>query len=57
VKRLLKCSRCRVAWYCGKECQTKHWKSVHREECSDSLGVKCVGNVIVSLPSSIDMIM
>lgn len=26
------CSRCRVAWYCSKDCQTAHWPT-HRAAC------------------------
>uniref|UniRef100_UPI00398E7404 zinc finger MYND domain-containing protein 10 isoform X2 n=1 Tax=Pristiophorus japonicus TaxID=55135 RepID=UPI00398E7404 len=29
VKR---CSRCRVEWYCGRDCQVKHW-SKHKKAC------------------------
>jgi len=27
------CGRCRSAWYCGKECQTKHWRAGHKIDC------------------------
>mmetsp|Transcript_41825 Transcript_41825/g.53893 ORF Transcript_41825/g.53893 Transcript_41825/m.53893 type:complete len:121 (-) Transcript_41825:319-681(-) len=27
------CSRCRLVFYCSKECQTKHWKSGHKKLC------------------------
>jgi hypothetical protein len=30
----LSCSRCRVAVYCDKACQKKHWKAGHKEVCS-----------------------
>ena len=30
---LLKCSQCKAASYCSKECQLKHWKSGHKQEC------------------------
>lgn len=33
---LLKCSRCKKALYCSKECQTLHWKEVHKDECVNS---------------------
>ena len=23
----LRCSRCRAAWYCSKDCQVQHWKA------------------------------
>ena len=31
--QLLKCAACRVARYCGKECQIKDWKACHRKHC------------------------
>jgi hypothetical protein len=31
--KLKACERCRSAWYCGKECQTKHWKAGHKTDC------------------------
>jgi len=27
------CSRCKKTKYCGKDCQTKHWKAGHKKEC------------------------
>ena len=27
------CSRCKVVKYCSRECQRRHWKAGHREEC------------------------
>ncbi|KZS91165.1 hypothetical protein SISNIDRAFT_171616 [Sistotremastrum niveocremeum HHB9708] len=30
---LRKCARCEKVKYCGKECQTDHWKQGHKEEC------------------------
>ena len=33
VQKLLKCSRCKAARYCNKECQRLDWK-VHRHQCS-----------------------
>ena len=27
------CSRCKVARYCCKDCQKKHWKEGHKKEC------------------------
>lgn len=32
-KNFCRCSRCKAAWYCGRECQTEAWKNGHREEC------------------------
>lgn len=31
-KELLRCGRCKEAFYCDKDCQTKHWK-VHKPNC------------------------
>ena len=30
---LKQCVRCRAVWYCGKECQTVHWKGGHKIDC------------------------
>ena len=35
VEGSLRCSKCRTALYCDKECQLKHW-SVHKNSCHDS---------------------
>jgi len=35
VKGSMRCSQCRTALYCNRECQTKHWP-VHRNLCQDS---------------------
>ena len=32
TKKLSPCSRCRAAWYCGKECQLADWQS-HKKGC------------------------
>ena len=34
---LFKCSRCQVARYCSKECQTKDWKDGHKVACNQIL--------------------
>eukprot|EP00929_Paragymnodinium_shiwhaense_P081261 TRINITY_DN42495_c0_g1_i1.p1 TRINITY_DN42495_c0_g1~~TRINITY_DN42495_c0_g1_i1.p1 ORF type:complete len:188 (-),score=43.06 TRINITY_DN42495_c0_g1_i1:7-570(-) len=28
----VQCSRCKAAWYCGKNCQKRHWPN-HRTDC------------------------
>ena len=33
------CTICRLAFYCSKECQTKHWKAGHKKVCKPGLGV------------------
>ncbi|KAH8833234.1 hypothetical protein DL96DRAFT_1457839, partial [Flagelloscypha sp. PMI_526] len=32
-EKLLKCSKCKLVSYCGKECQKKHWK-IHKTVCT-----------------------
>ena len=31
--RPLKCSRCESAYYCNRDCQSKHWNNGHKDEC------------------------
>jgi len=31
--KLRTCSRCRLARYCGRDCQRAHWKLLHKNEC------------------------
>eukprot|EP01045_Picozoa_sp_COSAG04_P020749 COSAG04_NODE_2160_length_4654_cov_1.775631_3_plen_725_part_00 len=33
--KLLSCSRCGCANYCSRECQTTHFKKVHKKECKE----------------------
>lgn len=30
---LLRCSGCKMAWYCSKRCQKKAWKRTHQDVC------------------------
>ena len=30
---LLRCGKCKQAWYCSKECQNSHWKAAHKLVC------------------------
>jgi tetratricopeptide (TPR) repeat protein len=32
----MRCSACKVAVYCSKDCQVKGWKSGHKQECAGS---------------------
>ncbi len=32
--KLSRCSRCRAAWYCCRECQAEHWRAGHKDACS-----------------------
>jgi hypothetical protein len=31
-ERFNKCSRCKIAFYCSRECQKEHWK-IHKKDC------------------------
>lgn len=31
--KLKGCARCKAVWYCGKDCQVKHWKDGHKINC------------------------
>ena len=33
-KGSFKCGRCKFVYYCSKECQKKHWKGGHKQDCS-----------------------
>ena len=33
--QLLGCGKCKLAFYCSKECQASHWRDVHRGLCGD----------------------
>ncbi|KAG1678394.1 hypothetical protein FOA52_015161 [Chlamydomonas sp. UWO 241] len=42
--KLLKCSGCRAAYYCSKECQNESWKSgAHKKICKQNQADKAVG--------------
>lgn len=28
-----RCTRCKRAWYCGRECQVRDWKAGHKAQC------------------------
>lgn len=31
--KMLRCSACKGAFYCGKSCQQNHWNKIHKAEC------------------------
>jgi len=35
-KKLLRCTRCKIALYCNKECQKADWKRGHKKECKST---------------------
>ena len=28
-----RCSRCKIVKYCSRDCQSSHWKKVHKQSC------------------------
>ena len=40
TKGAFKCSRCLSVYYCNKDCQAKHWRRGHKEDCKN----KCTLN-------------
>ena len=36
VGKMLRCSRCKAAFYCSSHCQRTHWRDGHRESCKPS---------------------
>ena len=30
---IFRCSKCHVAYYCGRKCQVDHWKTEHKQQC------------------------
>ena len=32
--RLKNCMKCKVAFYCSKECQQEHWVKLHKKHCT-----------------------
>ena len=37
--KMMCCSQCHIAWYCGKACQKKHWK-LHKRACSAAVAAE-----------------
>lgn len=35
-KEYLRCSRCKLTWYCSKACQGAHWKAGHSKVCNSA---------------------
>jgi len=29
------CAKCKVVWYCSRDCQSSHWKSSHKSICKE----------------------
>jgi len=39
VNASMRCSQCKVATYCSSNCQKRHWKYQHKQECQ-----KCIAD-------------
>ena len=39
-KITLRCSRCKMFYYCSKECQEEHWRKTHKHHCKSLCGPK-----------------
>ncbi|KAL3795466.1 hypothetical protein HJC23_000824 [Cyclotella cryptica] len=33
AKKLMRCSKCKIAYYCSRSCQAEDWSTQHRPEC------------------------
>jgi hypothetical protein len=40
--QMLKCSRCKAAFYCGAACQKRHWRE-HKAACAAASGGQAGG--------------
>jgi hypothetical protein len=38
-QQLLRCARCKAAWYCGADHQRAAWKAGHKQECGKAVNV------------------
>ena len=37
---LQRCTKCKMAFYCDKDCQKEHWVKVHKDRCKYARGEK-----------------
>ena len=37
---LQKCKQCKIAQYCGIDCQAEHWKACHKKHCKELVAAK-----------------
>ena len=37
---LQKCKQCKIAQYCGTDCQAEHWKACHKKHCKELVATK-----------------
>ena len=46
-KKRLKCSKCKISYYCNKKCQTVHWPQ-HKHQCKKQSRKKKISNITIS---------
>ncbi|GLC43630.1 hypothetical protein PLESTF_001613800 [Pleodorina starrii] len=49
--RLAACGRCGAAWYCCRGCQTAHWRTGHRAECSGGAAAAVAVGMEAGMPA------
>ena len=49
LQKLKKCGECKRVWYCGIECQNKHWHRMHKRECPQMSGKVYDGPVVLNV--------
>ena len=37
--KMNQCSRCKIVKYCSRDCQSSHWKKVHKESCTKAIAL------------------
>lgn len=42
-RRLKRCRKCQAAYYCNRDCQQKHWKSGHKDQCDGNASAPAGG--------------
>lgn len=47
IASIKRCGKCRVAAYCSRDCQVKHWK-VHKRDCGRLGGLRVAGGSVTS---------
>jgi hypothetical protein len=36
AEKLSRCAQCHLEYYCSKDCQAKHWKATHKQNCENA---------------------
>ena len=46
-EQLRKCSKCKIARYCSKECQARDWRMAHRDRCGEYAAMAPMAKTVV----------